>query len=56
MDKSEYIRQIANLLAGTKTSMNAQDLMNLLNWNMFPTDRGTRFGSVTSVYTLIQST
>ncbi len=43
MDKYEFIRQMANFLIQHKRTMNAQDLVALLNWNNYHTDYGTRY-------------
>lgn len=56
MDKYEFIRQLANFLVSTSTSMNVKDLAGLLNWNGYQTNYGTPFQGARGTYTLVHAT
>lgn len=56
MDKKEYIRQLANFLANTETTMSAENLAIHLNWNGFETNDGQDYKGKRGTYTLIRTT
>ena len=56
MDKYEFIRQMANFLIQHQRTMNAQDLVALLNWNKYHTDYGTKYRGGRGIYKLIHAT
>ncbi len=56
MSNKEYIRQLANFLAQTKTKMSAVILAEHLNWNKFKTKDGNTYKGKRGTYVLIKST
>lgn len=56
MSNKEYIRQLANFLIQTETTMNAENLAEHLNWNNFKTTYDTEYEGGRGTYRLIHTT
>lgn len=56
MKNKEYIRQLANFLILTNTSMSAENLAAHLNWNKFRTKNGKKYKGKRGTYVLVKST
>jgi len=56
MENKEYIRRLAKFLVENQSTMTAEQLAELLNWNKFKTTYGTEYSGGRGTYTLIHST
>ena len=56
MKNKEYIRQLANFLISTNTTMNIENLAIHLNWNKLKTKNGRRYKGKRGTYVLVKST
>lgn len=56
MKNREYIRQLANFLVQTNTTMNGEILAEHLNWNNFKTKNGIKYKGKRGTYVLIRNT